>query len=378
MKKNCLVLFIFAVFGAPLFAQIASWELAGLSGVTSGVVSTTNVAPGVSSAILSRGPGIVPQSAQGAYGSSSWSTNTFIGPTDYYQIDITLSPSSPPIIRFGSLLVYVATTEPGPLYATLRSSQNAYATDINIPVTLDVGGSGFAGYLNFNLSSLSPVPPGGTVSLRLYGYEANSASSNARFDIGDGVNGVNVDIIFNASLPISLTSFTAIADSKEVVTRWTTDSEKDNDFFEIERSGDGRSFELIGTKDGAGTSTKQQTYTFTDEQPLTGNNYYRLRQVDYDGKVSYSQVVLALFNATENITISPSLATDLVHIQIAEPATADGLWQVFDVAGRLVQSGNWAAETDVVSIHVGTLTAGMYTFRFTMGQTVQVKQFRKQ
>jgi hypothetical protein len=110
---------------------------------------------------------------------------------------------------------------------------------------------------------------------------------------------------------------------------------------------------------------------------LTGNNYYRLRQVDYDGKVSYSQVVLALFNATENITISPSLATDLVHIQIAEPATADGLWQVFDVAGRLVQSGNWAAETNVASIQVGTLTAGMYTFRLIMGQTVMVKQFRK-
>lgn len=377
MKKINLV-FVLALISTAAFSQVASWELSGLSGVTAGLVSTSNVSPGIASAYLSRGGGITAQSATGAYGSSGWATTTTPGATDYYQISITLLPSSLPISSFGTIQVYVTTTGPGPINAVIRSSQNAYATNIDSPFSMDTGGSGFSGYISFDLSSLAPVPAGGTLSLRLYGYDANNANAGARFDIGDGVPGTNTDIIFNAALPVTLTSFTAGTASDAVVTRWTTGSEKDNDYFVVERSGDGLTFEAIGRKDGAGTTDGPQRYDFTDEQPLKGNNYYRLRQTDFDGKIAYSPVVMVVFGQQTNVHLAPSPATDLMRIQLDEPTTEDGVWQVYDAAGRMVQSGTWAAETDAASISVGALTDGMYVLRIATGQTSVVKQFRKQ
>ena len=210
---------------------------------------------------------------------------------------------------------------------------------------------------------------------------ATQTLTDLKFYFTAGVGTINIhNLIINqlTSLPIELLNIKASNITTSTLLSFSTASERNNDFFAIERSNDGRTFDEIGQVKGAGTSQAPQYYTFTDKQPLSGKNYYRLRQVDFDGKVAYSAVVNVVFSQSGDIRLAPSPATDLVLVQLDQPATEDGLWQVFDVAGRLVQSGNWAAETDMASIHVGTLAEGMYTFRFTMGQTVQVKQFRKQ
>jgi Secretion system C-terminal sorting domain len=159
---------------------------------------------------------------------------------------------------------------------------------------------------------------------------------------------------------------------------FSTESEINNDYFTIERCGDGHSFSPIGQVKGAGTTRVPQQYTFIDGHPLAGKNYYRLRQVDFDGKSTYSPVASVVFGQTGNITLAPSPATDRVLIHLDKPAVEDGNWQVFDMAGRLVQSGVWISESDETAINVGALTEGMYTFRLAIGQTSTVKQFRKQ
>ena len=96
----------------------------------------------------------------------------------------------------------------------------------------------------------------------------------------------------NETLPVSLLYFTAeIITNEHVKLRWETVSELNNDRFEIERSSDGIVFNIIGIVDGNGNTNESINYSFDDRFPLYGINYYRFRQVDYDGKWEYSNMV---------------------------------------------------------------------------------------
>lgn len=92
-------------------------------------------------------------------------------------------------------------------------------------------------------------------------------------------------------LPIKLAYFKAKTENGKVVTEWATIQEENNDFFTIERSTDGKTFQKVGVVEGAGNSSSELTYSFIDESPLAGTSYYRLKQTDYDGKFEYFNLV---------------------------------------------------------------------------------------
>ena len=94
------------------------------------------------------------------------------------------------------------------------------------------------------------------------------------------------------ALPVELLTFTVEKTSEnDAFLEWSTATERDNDFFVVERSSDGWLFEEVETVPGAGNSQSVLQYEFLDKYPLTGTSYYRLKQVDYSGEVSYSDVV---------------------------------------------------------------------------------------
>ncbi len=94
----------------------------------------------------------------------------------------------------------------------------------------------------------------------------------------------------NIALPIKLTYFGAKLRQNRVDLTWTTATETNNDYFTIERSTDGESFEKLLTKRGAGNSTTTRNYEATDDNPLPGYSFYRLKQTDYDGHFTYSDI----------------------------------------------------------------------------------------
>jgi len=105
-----------------------------------------------------------------------------------------------------------------------------------------------------------------------------------------GVANMNV-VLFpsgNATLPVTLTSFTAKANNNYTLLQWKTASEQNNKGFEIWRMGEeAEGFVKIGEVSASQTSNlKSQIYNYTDKQPLNGNNYYKLVQVDNDGKAT--------------------------------------------------------------------------------------------
>jgi hypothetical protein len=113
----------------------------------------------------------------------------------------------------------------------------------------------------------------------------------------------------NSALPIELLSFTAEVVGDKVHLNWITASETNNDYFTVQRSVDGISFEDITYVDGAGNSNEIRYYSAVDEKPLSGLSYYRLKQTDFDGGYSYSKAVAVKFTQNrieEEISIYPN------------------------------------------------------------------------
>lgn len=178
-------------------------------------------------------------------------------------------------------------------------------------------------------------------------------------------------------LPVELVSFTAKKTDKSVQLDWQTATEQNNEKFVVERSTNALDYKPIAEVRGAGTTQLPQSYTFTDEKPHSGINYYRLRQLDYNGAESFSPVVSVDFGKSGRITIAPSPAIDRVRILLEEAYKTDAHWNIFDSAGREVLSGTLEAESAEYELDVNALPEGMYTFRLVAGASVQVKQFRK-
>jgi hypothetical protein len=110
-------------------------------------------------------------------------------------------------------------------------------------------------------------------------------------------------------LPIGLKSFTGVCDEKNVLLNWSTASESDNNYFTVERSSQQKNWQNIKTVDGAGNSSLEHNYTFTDPLPIEAISYYRLKQTDFDGNTNYGNIIqVKKCSGTEsdNLTLYPN------------------------------------------------------------------------
>lgn len=167
-------------------------------------------------------------------------------------------------------------------------------------------------------------------------------------------------------LPIELVAFEAQAlDNSYIHCTWATGSERDNDFFTVERSRDAISFEPVGTVAGAGNSNTVLHYTFDDPAPYTGTSYYRLRQTDLDGTTSYSQAVPVTFTEKAAINLHPNPNNGAFTIQRTDSDTELPL-QLVDASGRMVMQ--WTMpEGQALSRILRDLAPGWYTVRWVDG-----------
>ena len=142
-----------------------------------------------------------------------------------------------------------------------------------------------------------------------------------------------------STLPIILTSFNIQSRKNRTINlHWTTSSETNNDHFIIERSQDGRHFKKIGRVKGEGTTNIKQSYNFTDRNPFDKVSYYRLKQVDYDGRFSFSDV-RSIHSKIDNEkpSIYPNPVTDMLFIESADSIISV---RVFNNQGRIVISSD--------------------------------------
>lgn len=137
-----------------------------------------------------------------------------------------------------------------------------------------------------------------------------------------------------ALLPVELTVFEARPEKEDVVLKWQTASEKNNAFFEVEHKAQGSpAFQAVGRVPGNGTSAAAHGYEFRHSRPPKGINYYRLRQVDFDGKSEYSDIATVLLQDANGPDIFPNPTTGPL---LVKGDFRERMVRVIDPAGRKV------------------------------------------
>ena len=174
-------------------------------------------------------------------------------------------------------------------------------------------------------------------------------------------------------LPISLINFNAEPVNQNVLVTWTTASEVNNDYFQIERSQDAVNYEVVGIIDGAGNSNQTLNYQLVDKKPYQGISYYRLRQIDFNGDFEVFDPVAVNFsgNLGQIISIYPNPANDLTTVQINTNGSDKGILQVFSITGALVWQGQIQTidGENIYRLDVKDLKAGQYIISVRMNKT---------
>lgn len=180
-----------------------------------------------------------------------------------------------------------------------------------------------------------------------------------------------------APLPVSLFNFKATHFGEIVLVEWTTLSETNNDYFTIERSIDGTNWEFVGMVVGAGNSNNMLRYSFEDYSPIMGKTFYRLKQTDYDGTYSYSEVsAVQWFSNLSDISVFPVPSSKIVYIKgIREKNHKIVITDISGVALHLPISQN----ADVLQLDICLLQKGVYFVHITrQDNSVGIYKFIKE
>lgn len=141
----------------------------------------------------------------------------------------------------------------------------------------------------------------GTVTVASMNFKTISISLSA-----DGIDNQTVTFAIVATLPVKLVNFSAREDQNKIKLNWQTATETDNDFFTVERSHNQNDWVALKTVKGAGNSTELRSYEATDDAPVSGTSYYRIRQTDFNGNATYSEVrSVRISGTTSKLSVFP-------------------------------------------------------------------------
>ena len=196
-----------------------------------------------------------------------------------------------------------------------------------------------------------------------YGYYY-SAYLLARFRVDGG------------PLPISLTSFTAEKKERSVLLKWQTSSEINNAYYAVERSGNSNiNFTTIGNISRSSNSSQLMNYSYEDIVPLQGKNYYRLKQVDLDGKITYSKIILMDFSKIKIIKLYPNPVKDILTIEGLNETGSNNI-SIVNMAGRVLLRASFEGST--YNWNINQLPSGSYYLIVDSDKKITSLKFIKQ
>ncbi len=213
-------------------------------------------------------------------------------------------------------------------------------------------GSGDAGTIKWRYSTTT----GFAASVNLVTKKTSSSTITSGSSLAlANQERANMQIVHEAILPVELTYFQGKVQNKTNALSWQTQTEENNDYFEVQHSTNGREFSTLDKVAGNGTTSDVQNYNYTHKNVTSSDNYYRLKQVDFDGEFEYSDIIY-LQNDTRDtpVAIYPNPARELITYE----GTAATL-TFFDIQGRRVMQQT--AINTGTAIDISTLRSGVYT-----------------
>ena len=166
---------------------------------------------------------------------------------------------------------------------------------------------------------------------------------------------------FLQTLPVQLIHFSAKKENQKVKLEWATSQEFNSRYFSIERSSNGLNWTAIARVDAAGNSNTLSEYSAYDYTPLKPSNLYRLKQVDWDGTVFYSNTRSISYAQDQKVNISPVPARDVVNIDMSNiPATSRQV-QLIDITGKVILLQT--SVSPLLRLNVSSQPRGIYFLR---------------
>ena len=191
---------------------------------------------------------------------------------------------------------------------------------------------------------------------------ANNQGPAPMYPQNNNNGGSNFSYRINTALPVSLSLFSVdVIKFKKTKLNWQTSSEINNNYFEVQYSEDGKTFQSIGKVEGSGNSSRMTQYEFMHENPDEGTSYYRLKQVDFDGIMSYTPVKSISFDVphtNKTLRIFPNPVTQQLSIQGKN--TEETQIQIFNAQGSRMDDLLFHKERASLSVDVSNLPAGLY------------------
>ncbi len=188
------------------------------------------------------------------------------------------------------------------------------------------------------------------------------------------------------SLPIELISFSAEREGSTALVKWATQTEKNNDYFTIERSGDGGEFTSLGTVNGSGNTVTRKDYSFIDQSPLEGRSYYRLKQTDYNGENETFRAVLLDFGKSDKsfsmTSVGPNPFINELQVNFSSDIEGVAEFMLYNVQGTVSfrESMDISRGSNTVNLSIlNDLPPGIYFLKLISGDstTEPVKLVRK-
>jgi hypothetical protein len=259
-------------------------------------------------------------------------------------------------------------------YVEITTSQDYDPPQCSTPmyITITAGGT-----LNFDSGKKLVLACGSGVTVEAGGSitsDGGGASENIKIcdvTVWQGSDGdIITPTVLGSGLPIELLSFEGTYSGNGVDLSWTTASETNNDYFTLERCGNGVNFEPIAIIDGAGNSNTTLQYQYTDSYPLSGINYYRLKQTDFSGQFSYSHIESVDVGSllTSELNLYPNPNDGNFQLQINGEKNESYVLVIRDISGKeqfsrqIYASGKNHLETIYLN---NELNAGTYLITVT-------------
>ena len=252
----------------------------------------------------------------------------------------------------------LTTTNVGTHNATLNFTTLSCVKDFTIQYKI----TGTSSYTIINTASNGPYVLSGLDPNTEYTWRIVSVDSanGLRGNFSDTANFTTTSV-----LPVTFLNFDGTLINSTAKLTWSTATELNNSGFEVQKSSDGHSFAVIGFVKGSGNSSVVNTYNYTDAKVLSGDNYYRLRQVDIDGNFIYSSIIRLDFkNFDWAVFGNPVTSNSWVQLQIAR--TSNIVIQILSIDGRVIKTidkGNISEGTYSVPLNLGNVPSGIYIIR---------------
>jgi hypothetical protein len=183
------------------------------------------------------------------------------------------------------------------------------------------------------------------------------------------IDQVLVTVYYSGVLPVKLVSFSANKTSNSVELKWTTEEESNISHYEIQRSTNGTDFATIGNVSSRNQNTRS-FYTSTDNKPVNGVAYYRLRSVELSGKAGYSKIVSINFSKTGGISIYPTKFKGGSAMHITNPGNDNLTVYFYSASGKLL--GQSKTESNEIQASFLSTTTGMIFYKIVKDNGSQV------